>query len=69
MRSSVAAVDMSSQYVIFPVAGMTTRSPGSEEAEFETKAPKGSGSEEFLAGCGNVNMYVLEGSGDEVIDM
>lgn len=62
LRSRVAALDIDSQYVILPVVGMTTTSPGSEdEAEAETRDPRGRGSEPCFEGNGRANVKV---SGD-----
>jgi hypothetical protein len=60
----VAALDIVSQYVILPVVGITTTSPGSEEdAEADTRVPIGRGSETCLDGSGRENVKV---SGDGI---
>jgi hypothetical protein len=59
IRSSVAALAMDSQYVIFPLFGMTTTSPGSgEDAEAKTRDPSGRGSEVCFDGYGSANVKV-----------
>jgi hypothetical protein len=50
---------MVSQYVIFPVDGLTTTSPGSEEeAEADTSDPRGKGSEACFEGYGSAKVNV-----------
>ena len=59
MRSRVAALATDSQYVILPVVGIITTSPGSDEdAEAETKHPSGSGSEVCFEVYGSANAKV-----------
>ncbi len=61
----MAALEIDSQYVILPVVGMTTTSPGSEEdAEADTRDPSGRGSDACLEGCGRENVKV---SGDCIL--
>jgi hypothetical protein len=65
MRSRVAALATDSQYVILPVVGITTTSPGSEEdAEADTKQPSGRGSFIDLEGYGKAKVKV---SGDGML--
>jgi hypothetical protein len=67
MKSRVAALDIDSQYVIFPLTGITTTSPGSvEDADGDTRDPRGRGSEACFEGYGRVNVKV---SGDGVVDV
>lgn len=64
MKSRVAALEMDSQYAIFPLTGMTTTRPGSvEEADGDTRQPNGRGSEVCFEGYGRVKVNV---SGDWV---
>jgi hypothetical protein len=59
MRSRVAALATDSQYVILPLVGITTTSPGSEEdAEAETRHPSGSGSDACFEWYGRANVKV-----------
>ncbi len=55
-RSSVEALEIDSQNVIFPLLGITTTSPGSDEdADAETRDPSGSGPSSRLDGSGKGN--------------
>lgn len=65
LRSNVAALEIDSQYVILPVVGTTTTSPGSEEdAEAETRQPRGNGSETCFEGLGKAKVKV---SGEDIL--
>jgi hypothetical protein len=65
MKSKVAALDIDSQYTIFPLAGITTTRPGSSKAaEGVVSEPRGSGSEVYLEGYGREKVNV---SGEVVV--
>jgi hypothetical protein len=65
MRSSVAALEMVSQYVIFPEVGNTTTRPGSlVDAEDDTRDPSGRGSDACFEVWGSANVNV---SGDGML--
>ena len=53
----MVALDIDSQYVILPLVGINTTKPGSEdEADGETRAPRGRGSVELFEGYGSVKV-------------
>lgn len=57
MKSRVVALEIDSQYVIFPLVGITTTRPGSdEEADGGVRDPSGKGSLECLEGYGSEKM-------------
>ena len=65
LKSKVAALDIDSQYVILPVVGTTTTSPGSvDDAEAETRQPSGNGSEMCFEGFGRAKVKV---SGEDIL--
>jgi hypothetical protein len=67
MKSRVAALEMDSQYAIFPLTGMTMTRPGSSvEEDGVTREARGSGSEACFDGYGRVKMKV---SGDVVVEV
>ena len=54
-----------SQYVILPLAGVTTTSPGSPPADRAANAANGSGSRSDVGGKGNLKEKVSLAAGDD----